>query len=55
MCPALGDLQGTDTGPCLIAGKTKAGRDRLERTFQLKRMERNRVGDEVVGEGFSKK
>lgn len=54
MCPALGDQQGTDTPvPALTAGKTKAGRDVLERTSGGRgRGERDgRV--RVVREGFS--
>lgn len=39
------DEQGTDTQvPALLAGKTKAGRDMLERTSEVKGMERDEVG-----------
>ena len=49
-CPALGNQQGTDTQvPTLTTGKTKAGRDVLERTSQVRRVECDGVGAEWSG------
>lgn len=50
------DQQGTDVQiPALLAGKTKAGRDMLERTSQVKGIGRDEVGTKWSGRASQKR